>query len=373
MGKRQHKKRRKQSPAELAGDYEIYRIGVLDGIRAIAIFLVAWYHIWQQSWLQPLTEHVNLDWLVRNGSILVDMMILLSGFCLFLPYARDMVYGDKTDTVSGFYVKRVARIVPSYYLSLLIVLFAFAIPLSEYGGDTGFMMKDLITHLTFTNNLFGDVNCMTHLNGVLWTVAVEMQLYLIFPLLVWLFRKCPVGTYLGMTAIGVGSAWYFSSRFYSIDQNLVVNQTLTFFSVFANGMMATSGRETQWQLDNRFLLSLVFALFVIGMILSHKYFRKILDNRVMKFLAGISFQFYICHQYIAVKLKEFRIPNWSGDELPNMTGDVKWQWQYTILCFVLSLVVAIAMTYLVELPAAKLIKKWYQKKREKKELENEKQ
>lgn len=297
---------------------------------------------------------------------------------------------------------------------MLIVLFAFAIPLSEYGGDTGFMMKDLITHLTFTNNLFGDVNCMTHLNGVLWTVAVEMQLYLIFPLLVWLFRKCPVGTYLGMTAIGVGSAWYFSSRFYSIDQNLVVNQTLTFFSVFANGMMAawlymkytkmrkkqtlaeglagivmaigavmffyqmciarsTSGRETQWQLDNRFLLSLVFALFVIGMILSHKYFRKILDNRVMKFLAGISFQFYICHQYIAVKLKEFRIPNWSGDELPNMTGDIKWQWQYTILCFVLSLVVAIAMTYLVELPAAKVIKKWYQKKREKKELENEKQ
>ena len=138
MGKRQHKKRRKQSPAELAGDYEIYRIGVLDGIRAIAIFLVAWYHIWQQSWLQPLTEHVNLDWLVRNGSILVDMMILLSGFCLFLPYARDMVYGDKTDTVSGFYVKRVARIVPSYYLSVLIVLFAFAIPLSEYGGDTGY-------------------------------------------------------------------------------------------------------------------------------------------------------------------------------------------------------------------------------------------
>uniref|UniRef100_UPI003A8C6884 hypothetical protein n=1 Tax=Bacteroides clarus TaxID=626929 RepID=UPI003A8C6884 len=51
-------------PAELSGDYEIYRIGVLDGIRAIAIFLVAWYHIWQQSWLQPLTEHVNLDWLV---------------------------------------------------------------------------------------------------------------------------------------------------------------------------------------------------------------------------------------------------------------------------------------------------------------------
>ena len=96
MGKRQHKKRRKQSPAELAGDYEIYRIGVLDGIRAIAIFLVAWYHIWQQSWLQPLTEHVNLDWLVRNGSILVDMMILLSGFCLRrLPGVQTVPYSHE--------------------------------------------------------------------------------------------------------------------------------------------------------------------------------------------------------------------------------------------------------------------------------------
>lgn len=48
-----------------------------------------------------------------------------------------------------------------------------------------------------------------------------------------------------------------------------------------------------------------------------------------------------------------------------MTGDIKWQWQYTILCFVLSLVVAIAMTYLVELPAAKVIKNGIRRKEKK--------
>lgn len=85
----------------------------------------------------------------------------------------------------------------------------------------------------------------------------------------------------------------------------------------------------------------------------------------MKFLAGISFNLYICHQYIAVKLKEFRIPNWEGEELPNMTGDVAWQWKYTILCLVFSIAAAVFMTYVVERPAARWIKQWYEKRRKK--------
>ncbi len=86
---------KKTKKVPMVSEYEITHIGVLDGIRVLAIGLVAWYHFWQQSWLMPITENVNLDWLVRNGAILVDMMIVLSGFCLFLPYAREMVYGVK--------------------------------------------------------------------------------------------------------------------------------------------------------------------------------------------------------------------------------------------------------------------------------------
>lgn len=407
MAERQRKKNIKQSPAKMAGDYEIYHIRVLDGIRAVAILIVAWYHFWQQSWLAPMVGDYSLDWLVRNGSILVDMMILLSGFCLFLPYARDMVYGDRTDTIGDFYIKRVARIAPSYYVSLLIVLFCFALPLGEYMGDYSFLAKDLLTHVTFTHNLVGGVIRETHLNGVLWTVGVEVQLYLVFPLLAKWFRRWPVKTYLGMLAVGLCSSYLISGHFETIDEALYVNHTLTFFSVYANGMMGAwlymlytkkrqkrtlteavlgtvaavgsiaifrkmcdlrtlSGSETKWQVDNRFFLSLVFLLFIFGTMLAWKWFRKIWDNRVMTFLAGISFNFYICHQYIAVKLKEFRIPDWDGEELPNLTGDVTWQWQYMILCVVLSFAVAVAMTYLVERPAAKAIKNFYKKRRSKK-------
>lgn len=67
-------------------------VDTCDGVRALAILIVAWYHIWQQSWLYPnLTiggKTVSFDPLVRSGYIWVDIMILISGFCLYLPWAR---------------------------------------------------------------------------------------------------------------------------------------------------------------------------------------------------------------------------------------------------------------------------------------------
>lgn len=392
------------TPVVKAGVYDIYHIGVLDGIRAVSILLVAWYHIWQQSWLVPVAGPLNLDWLVRHGAILVDMLILLSGFCLFLPYAREMVFGEKAQKCSEFYIKRVARIVPSYYFSLFVVLILFAIPFNEYQGNIGYMAKDIITHLTFTHNLFPDIIQPTKLNCVLWTVALEVQFYLIFPLLAKWFRKKPIVTYVVMTVVGLTCSFIIGANFENLSAGIWVNHPLTFISVYANGMLGawlymlyakkrkerttTEGliglviaiasivayyfmcisrgmtqEQQRWQVENRYLLSLIFLAFVAGTIISCKWFQKIWDNKVMVFLATVSFNYYICHQYLAVKCKEFRFPDWVGLELPNMTGDVEWQWQYTIVCFGFSLLIAVAMTYLIERPAAKWILAQYKKRR----------
>ena len=87
------------------GDYTETRgrkggVSVLDGIRAIAIGMVVWFHFWQQTWLTPYlripTEYtkyigiteINLAGWVRYGFIFVDMMILLSAFCNFLSLCK---------------------------------------------------------------------------------------------------------------------------------------------------------------------------------------------------------------------------------------------------------------------------------------------
>lgn len=393
------KKEEKKKGTTAVCGYETHRIGALDGVRVLAILFVVWFHFWQQNWLMPHIGEISLDRLPRTGYLMVDMMIFLSGFCLFLPYARQMVYGEKTQSVSEFYVKRAARIFPSYYAAIGIALI-FAIAMGAYVSNS-FMIKDLVSHVFFVHTFFPDTYVATKLNVVLWTLAVEVQFYLFFPLYAKAFQKKPIITYIGMTLIGLISSGLICKNFDSINQSLYVNHVLTFACVYANGLLAawiyiavTKNRERNryvgiaallvvflcifvyyqmagelcraengqfWQVQNRYIVSLLYMVFVLAVIVSPKWFQKIFDNRVMAFLAGISFNLYIWHQYIAVKLKEFRIPPWEGDVEPNQLGDTVWQWKYTILCIVLSLLAATAMTYLVERPLAKKILALYRK------------
>ena len=376
-------------------DYEIDHIKVLDGIRALAIIIVVWFHFWQQSWIIPIIGRVNLDFIPRYGYLLVDMLILLSGFCLFLPYAKSMVYKEKVPDTKKFYINRIARIIPSYLVSMVISII-FIIILST-NIPVSFFIKDTITHLTFTSNLFKDTLITTNYMVVLWSVALEVQLYLIFPFLAKKFIKHPIITYIMTVTFGILCTVLIKLIITNENVSFWVNNTLTFIPVYANGMLGawlyikyTKNKNRNikkdlvftiisiitvviyrkicinlgadipliqsFQISYRFLLSCLFLIFMISTIMSHKIYRFLFENKFMKFIAIISFNLYIYHQFIAVKLKELRIPFWEGDIPPNMTGDKKWMWTYFILCIVISIVVAIIMTYLVEKPCAKRIK-----------------
>jgi len=377
-----------------ANTYRQGHIDVLDGIRAVTVLIIVWFHFWQQSWIMPIYKNINLDWIPRNGAILVDMMILLSGFCLFLPYAKEMVYGTKTVPAKDFYIKRIARIFPSYYLCVAICLFCFALPLKEYSGSE-FMIKDLLARIFFFSNFSLDTLFGTKLNGALWTVCVEVQFYILFPFIARFFQKKPIVTYTIMVLISIASCGIININSFNINTWLYAHNSFTYSCVFANGMlgawiyiaitkylkqnklldiasavMAVTGLYLyklmchsrmqsddiyKWQIDNRFALSLVYLLIVFGILMGQRIFNPLLGNKVMRFFAGISYNLYIWHQYISVKLKEFRIPYWEGTVAPNQLNDQPWMWKYLIICIAVSLLVAVFMTYCVEKPAAKFI------------------
>ena len=100
-----------------------YKIPELNGLRVLLVFIVSWYHFWQQSWLTPSIGSYSLDYLLRAGYMPVDGTILLSGFLLFLPYARAMLLGEAVPNTKQFYQRRIMRIVPSYYFVTLALLF----------------------------------------------------------------------------------------------------------------------------------------------------------------------------------------------------------------------------------------------------------
>ena len=99
-------------------------IGVLYGFRALMVLAVVNYHIWQQSWLSQRVSLLGLstdfDFFTRSSYLFVDGMILLSGFLLYLPYARQTLEGTPVPKTGRFYLNRLLRIVPSYLAAVLL-------------------------------------------------------------------------------------------------------------------------------------------------------------------------------------------------------------------------------------------------------------
>lgn len=373
-------------------------IPALDGLRALAVLIICWYHIWQQSWLAPVLKigrhSYSFDAVPRTGYLFVDLMLLLSAFLLFLPHAQSMVRGTEVPSAKDFYVRRAARIVPSYALAA-VTMFLVALFTSQYASAKD-AVRDITATLTFTQTLSAKTYIGTKINGVLWTAAVEMAFYLIFPLLAKAFRKKPLWTYLAMMAVGMLYIEFLCIRREDLLRTSL-NQLPAFFGVFANGMMAAYlyvlaenrllGRRPWWlaaactvlfvfcifairrglfeaagtptvqltQAKLRHPMAFLFSLLVLSMALGGKLFSVLFGNRLMRFAAGISYNMYLWHQWIAVHLKSVRVPYWEGEKLPNMAGNHPWQVKYTALCFFAAFAAAVLVTYLIERPAARAI------------------
>ena len=60
--------------------------------------------------------------------------------------------------------------------------------------------------------------------------------------------------------------------------------------------------------------------------------RALYSNRAVRFLSAISLNFYIWHQVLALKLKEWHIPTYSVD-LPQQNAGEPWRIRYTAICW----------------------------------------
>ncbi len=382
-------------------------IGVLHGFRALFVLFVCNFHIWQQGWLGQYATvfgvALDFDFWTRASYVFVDGMILMSGFLLYLPHARRAVYQTPVPTLGRFYVDRVARIVPSYLFSVLVMLVFVALPQGAY-RDGAAMRFDILTHLTFTFTFFRETYVYTPLNVVLWTVAIELQFYLIFPLLARAMRKSPAITLSLMGAAGIAFRTMLAGQ--ATDLTMLLNQMPAFLDVYALGMLgailyvrldrrlaalprgnrqklmvrtaavalfalgiyalqlilqaqSTNGllghdqlRLSQWALRLPLAVTLLFT--VLSAAFMPRLLQKPLDNRLMRFLATISFNLYIWHQALSVLIARGLYP-------ASLHSDPMLQQSFTLLCYTLSIVVAMAATYGVEQPAARLIKTRYGK------------
>ena len=192
------------------------RLEYLDGLRAVAALYVVLFHagVGFLDTHRPLVGFArNLQRALSFGHDAVAVFIVLSGYCLMLPVAR--AEGQLTRGVGDFVARRAWRILPPYFAALFGSLLTIKLapvlqtPTKTIWADTfpAFEFGPIASHVLLIHNLFpGWAQCI---NGPLWSVATEWQIYFFFPLLllpVW--RRFGVATTL-LSAFALGGGLTF--------------------------------------------------------------------------------------------------------------------------------------------------------------------
>lgn len=150
----------------------------LNGLRAFACIWVVLHHcVREASTGAPLLDHC-----IDRGSYGVPIFFMLSGFLLTLPFAS-AAGGPVTVSLATYAVRRLARIAPAYYLCLFCTLFW----LEGAGGDTWLR---LAASLGFVNSYFPATFFPSAANPPLWSIGVEVQFYLLLPVVLVGLARC---------------------------------------------------------------------------------------------------------------------------------------------------------------------------------------
>jgi len=164
------------------------KLEFLDGFRGLAALYVMLFHLYSSEGL-PHALALSLSWL-RFGHYAVSVFIVLSGYCLMLPIARSK-RGQMSRGTLDFFKRRARRILPPYYaalvLSLMILLLdrqaaaALHVPLYDANWAENFTPGCILAHVFLVHNWFNAWSIC--IDGPMWSVATEWQIYFIFPLL----------------------------------------------------------------------------------------------------------------------------------------------------------------------------------------------
>jgi peptidoglycan/LPS O-acetylase OafA/YrhL len=179
----------------------------VDILRGIAIAMVVVFHAfivpfgaflpwtgWHRDLSMAPSKTFIIFYPISFGWAGVALFFVLSGFCIHLSFLR-----SPTFSVQKFIWNRFWRIMPAYLVALIAFSFLNDLAFNNYEG-----LKQFVTHLMFIHN-FSD-STFFQINPSFWSIATEVQLYALFPLLLVVRQRIGIEGCLAFTLF-IGLAW----------------------------------------------------------------------------------------------------------------------------------------------------------------------
>lgn len=324
----------------------------IDGIRAFAILPVLLYHAFPTFF--------------PGGFIGVDVFFVISGYLITRGLLTDLEAGKYS--IGAFYIRRIRRIFPAYAAVIMFSLIAGGI--IYYGEKLKILATTALSSSFFATNIYFErtsdyFSPGAHENELLnlWSLSVEEQFYVFFPLfLALLYKYTPqhIKTYIWLTAITS-----FLLSIWAVNCNS--HDTLAFYwlpfrawELMAGSLLAIHIKDNFINFSTGFLslIVLIFTIFLISdttpfpgltatipilcavSLIENGQFgiaKKILEHNVIVFIGKISYSLYLFHWPILV----FSRYTLSG-YLPSVT--------INCIAIVLSIISSIFSWKYIELP-----------------------
>jgi peptidoglycan/LPS O-acetylase OafA/YrhL len=171
----------------------------VDGLRFVAISGVVLVHT-LSSYLRTVQPFGPVDLpadypdlmkrdalvrVLRHGDFGVPLDFVISGFVLALPFAKARLESAPGPSLRAYYLRRLTRLEPTYAISLTVWALYVFLSASARGDAVDDFAPRFLAGLFYSNNLiYGD---FSPINGVIWTLEVEIHFYLIAPAVATIF------------------------------------------------------------------------------------------------------------------------------------------------------------------------------------------
>jgi peptidoglycan/LPS O-acetylase OafA/YrhL len=308
------------------------RVPWLDGIRGAAAVFVVLHHMWLTAYPGFPSDNGPwwLGWLLY-GHMAVAVFIVVSGFSLALVPINNG--GKLPGGMRRFVRRRAWRILPAYWAALIlsIVLTAGLIRPDLGAASIG---RTFAVHGLLLQDMVGSDTP----NGALWSIAVEWQIYFVFPLILLVGRFTRPAIAVALTAVAVLAAHTVASVGSPFDK--IDHVTPQFLALFALGVLAVhlgTGERgaalrrplaalalgafaafvalaviegSEWVVANFFWMDLLFGVGVAGA-LTLMYAggaaraRRLLASRIAIFLGLFSYSIYLIHDPLLSVLSHY--------------------------------------------------------------------
>jgi peptidoglycan/LPS O-acetylase OafA/YrhL len=162
---------------------EVRKFGSLDGLRALSIIGVIWFHSW---WGTPYYSTLEKLPVLRLGEWGVYIFFAISGFLITTLLFREREQVGEI-SIRDFYIRRSLRIWPLYYatIAIYVVIMLF---FDRRPGRAATFFHYLPGFLTYTYTWCITPSWPTGPFNLAWTLATEEQFYVFWPLVFRFFR-----------------------------------------------------------------------------------------------------------------------------------------------------------------------------------------